>query len=131
VAEMNKHKQEVSVEYNWLDEEAEHRDLDVSERERMRVLSKELDKIWSLEEIKARQRARDKQILEGDRNTAYFHAVAKHRNRKKRIDNIKGLNGMVTKTSEILKVATNYYKELFSWENRGVVSLDSQFWDNS
>jgi hypothetical protein len=38
---------------------------------------------------------------------------------------------MVTETPEILKVATNYYKELFSWENRGDVSLDSQFWDNS
>jgi hypothetical protein len=50
---------------------------------------------------------------------------------KKRIDNIKGLNGMVTETPEILKVATNYYKELFSWENRGDVSLDSQFWDSS
>jgi hypothetical protein len=79
VAEMNKHKQEVYMEYNWLGEEAEHRDLDVSERERMRVLAKELDKFWSLKKIKARQSARDKQILEGDRNTAYFHTVVKHR----------------------------------------------------
>jgi hypothetical protein len=51
---MNKHKQEVAMEYNWLDEESEHRDLDANERERMKSLDRELDKIWSLEEIKVR-----------------------------------------------------------------------------
>jgi hypothetical protein len=127
---MNKHKQEVAMEYNWLDEESKHRDLDANERERMKSLDRELDKIWSLEEIKVRQRARDKQILEGDRNTAYFHAVANHRNMKKRITSIKGPHGIVTKTSGILKVVATYYKDLFSWENRGAVTLDNQFWDN-
>jgi hypothetical protein len=94
-------------------------------------IPEELEHICSLDEIKIRQRARDKQILEGDRNTTYFHAIANHRNRKKRIDRLRGPNGMVTETSEILKIAANYYKELFGWEDRGNTSLDSHFLEAS
>jgi hypothetical protein len=70
----------------------------------MKTLAKELDKIWALEEIKARQRTRDGNILEGDMNTAYFHAIANQRHRKKKINYIRGPTGMVHGTGEILEV---------------------------
>jgi hypothetical protein len=38
---------------------------------------------------------------------------------------------MVTETSEILKIAANYYKELFGSEDRGNTSLDSHFLEAS
>jgi asparagine synthetase A len=62
----------------------EHRELDCDERVKMKALTGELDKLWALEEIKVRQRSRDRIISEGDRNTAYFHAIANYRWREKK-----------------------------------------------
>jgi hypothetical protein len=72
VAEMNKYKRIVAVEFNHLDLEAENKMLDRDERLRMKELAKELDQIWALEEIRARQRSRDRNILEGGSKYCLF-----------------------------------------------------------
>jgi hypothetical protein len=124
---LNKHKQSVAAEYNLLDLEAKARDLEDDEKVRLKDLAKELDKLWALDEIKARQRYRDRNILEGGRNTSYFHATANHRFRKKRIETLKGRDGLVHETDEILRIAADYYKDLFRKEDRGHFSLVENF----
>jgi hypothetical protein len=96
---------------------------------RMKVLARKLDRFWALEEIRARQRSRDRNILEGDRNTAYFHALANHRARKKKIAGLEGPSGFVQDNQGILKIAADFYKNLLKGESRGPFCLDRKFWD--
>jgi hypothetical protein len=93
VTEVNRTKQEIAVEY--YDMEPEVRDLDEDKKNKMKALGGELENIWALEEIKVRQRSRDINILEGDRNAAYFHAIANQRHRKRKTECIRGPERLV------------------------------------
>jgi hypothetical protein len=96
VALLNKSKVKLSQEYSMLDKALEERELDADEWARLKFLEEELDKIWRIEENKIRQRSRDRDLLEGDRNTAYFHAVANYRSRKKHIEYLESPTGHVS-----------------------------------
>ena len=51
----------------------------------MASIMSDLENILNLEEIKARQRSRDRNVKERNKNTTYFQAIANQRARKKRI----------------------------------------------
>jgi len=73
------------------------------------------------EEVKWFQRAKTKNLLQGDNNTKYFHMVANGKRRKTRIFELEQ-EGELIKGQENLKVfITNYYKDLFD-HHREIIS---------
>jgi len=90
---------------------------------------RDLEKIWNLEEIKARQRSRNKNIREGDRNIAYFQAISNQRARKKRIPALETPDGLLEDTKDMLNHAMNFYKHLFGAEENLGVHLGENFWE--
>ncbi|KAJ1291702.1 hypothetical protein BS78_02G335900 [Paspalum vaginatum] len=127
VAALNKEKNELAEIYNTLDKIFDERMLSGGESRKLKEVAGDLDKIWALEEIKARQRSRDRNILEGDRNTTYFQAVANQRSRKKRVDSLIGPEGIVSDQKGMMDIAVNFYKELFAAESRENCSLCENF----
>jgi mannosylglycoprotein endo-beta-mannosidase len=112
-----------------LDILSETQPLSPGAKKQMKSIAGELQKIWRNEEIKSRQRARERDILEGDQNTKYFHAMANKRRRKKQIVSLEGPSGEVTTTEGILNIAVDYYKSLFGSEARMDIDLSEDFWN--
>jgi len=127
-AQVRKQKLELLKEYDLLDLKYENFVITEMERNRMKEIVKDLESIWKLEEIKARQRARDRNVKEGDRNTAYFQAVANQRNRKKRISGLEGPDGWIDDNKGMLEHAVDFYRKLFGKEGDSGVKLGQDFW---
>lgn len=93
---LTKHKKELMAEYDRLDILAESQILYGADRERMDSILRELSGIWRKDEIKAIHRSGDRDIMEGGRNTMYFHVVDNQRRRMKLINVLDDLDGPVT-----------------------------------
>jgi hypothetical protein len=128
-ASNKKNKQDLMLEYDILGVFSEENPLSNLEIERMETIKNQINEIWQQEETKAWQRSRDRHILEGDKNTSYFHALANQRRRKKHLAILDGPNGPVSKTKDMLGIAIDFYKNLFSREDRPNISLSNDFWD--
>jgi hypothetical protein len=87
-AERKKSKEKIMDELDGLDRMAEFHQLTAQEFERKKILRGVMDQFWKIEEIKARQRSRKRDIKEGGKNIAYFVAKANKRKRKKCINSL-------------------------------------------
>jgi hypothetical protein len=85
-AERKKRKTKVMREIDGLDTLGEHNTPLLSNKRQ--ELKRELEHIWQIGKIRARQKARDRDIKEGDKDTSYFFALANQRKRKKYISSL-------------------------------------------
>jgi hypothetical protein len=122
-------KRELLKEFEKLDLKYEAGLLRTGDKDRMDLIVQDLESIWNLEEIKARQRSRDRNVKEGDRNTSYFHALANQRARKKRISMLETEDGVLEDTKDMLEHVLLFYKNLFGCEESLGVKLGEDFWD--
>jgi exonuclease III len=106
-ADLRKLKKDMMEEFDLLDIKSESEALSEAELARLKEINLEMKKLWLKEETKAKQHSRDKDILEGDRNTAYFHAVANQRRRKTLISSLEGPEGQTSDLSEMLDIASD------------------------
>jgi hypothetical protein len=126
-AELKKCKHELVLELDKLDLMAEHQEWIEEAYERRKELGVKLDKTWNIEETKAWQRSRDKEIREGDRNTTYFFAKANQRKRKKAISCLEDNGKILSDTGCMIKHVVQFYKTLFGREQRENIGLDDDF----
>jgi hypothetical protein len=107
-----------------LDLKAETQVLNEQELDLRNSLRVRISQLLREEEIKWFQRAKTKNLLEGDNNTKYFQMVANGKRRKTRIYQLEQ-EGRVIVGQEKLKVfITKYYKELFGSSQGNDFSLD-------
>ena len=86
-------------------------------------LQNDLNKILREEEIKWYQRSKERDIKEGDSNTKYFMIKASGRKRKSKIFRLIQDEGIIQGDDNLLKYATNFYKDLFGHVDLPPISL--------
>lgn len=96
---------------------------------RMNSIMRDLENILTSEEIKARQRSKDRNVKEGDKNTTYFQAIANQRARKERINFLESDEGLLEDNQSMLDHVIDFYKKLFGLEKNLGVKLSEDFWE--
>jgi hypothetical protein len=72
-----------------------------------------LDKALDRQEEFWREKARINWNLKGDRNTAFFHRLAKIKNTNKLISSLKHNNEVISDPSLVVDHVVNYFKNIF------------------
>lgn len=75
------------------------------------------------EMLKWFQRSKEKEIMEGDNNTKYYHAKANGRRRKSIIYSLQQEEILITRQESLVKHITDFYKGLFGPPDRSGISM--------
>jgi hypothetical protein len=92
-SELRNLKKYLMEDYDLLDIKAELEEMSTEEHARPKYIYREMSNLWLREEIKAKERSRDRDIKEGDRNTNYFHTIGNQKRRKMLVHSLDGLDG--------------------------------------
>lgn len=120
---LRKHKQQLLLEIDAIDREANFTDLPPTTWEHRYKLERELIEIYTAEEIYWQKRGGQKWILQGDSNTAFFHKCANGRKRKTLIKSLEEEGRVISDPVELRQHIDAYYKKLFGREQMEGIHL--------
>jgi hypothetical protein len=127
---LKKEKKEIISKLDEIDKRAESVPLSTSELDLCNFLQSRLAQLLREEEIKWYQRAKVKELLEGDSNTKYFHMVANGKHRKNHIFQMHNGDRMLYEDRELKSHITRYYKDLFGPPESSSFTLDEDLRDD-
>lgn len=117
-------KKEISAQINGLDLLAESGPLSYDQRELKKDLDLQLNRLMKQEELKWQQRSKEKDLVEGDNNTKFFHAKANGRRRKNLILSLEQDEGKIKGEEHLMTYITDFYKKLFEQSSNTTISLE-------
>ena len=123
-----RYKMEIMKRITELDEISENRELAQLEWEERYMLEKEILKVLSDEEIQWQRKGGEKWLLDGDRNTGYFHKRATGRKKKMHISALEQGDQMLNTPKQLKKHITDYYKSLFGKVEMADIHLEADMW---
>ena len=112
-----------------LGKKAKNAPLEQNELNLKHVVNERLETLLREEELKWYQRAKVKNLLQGDANTRYFQ-LANGKHRKTRIFQLEQEEGLIYGEVELKKYITKYYKKLFSHPDNNSWSIDESRHDD-
>ncbi|KAM0922736.1 hypothetical protein ACQ4PT_005968 [Festuca glaucescens] len=127
-ASLRLQKSSILGEIQALDHLADSVGLSPQEWSHRYSLEDSLMEIYKGEESFWRQRSRQNWILQGDANTAYFHAIANGRRRKCSIPCLWEGERLLENNKDISSHVYSFYKDLFSAGPHSGVALSEDFW---
>jgi hypothetical protein len=119
--EIKKEKKEITRRVDELDKKAESTMLLPYEVDLRHC---RLIQILREEEVKWYQRAKTNKLLNGDRNTKYFHLVVNGKHRKTRIFQLEDDGQGIRGDDQLKKCITEYYRGMFGHLEDDHLSLD-------
>jgi hypothetical protein len=119
-----KEKKEILNILDLRDKKAEHTPLQADELNVKQCLNNRLTQLLREEEIKWYQRAKVKELLEGDSNTKYFQLVANGKRRKTQNFQLQHEDKTREGDQALKEHITSYYKDLFGAPAPSSFSLD-------
>ena len=96
---------------------------------RKKLIQNELHLLYAEEELQWFQKSHQRWLLQGDQNSSYFHWVANGRRRKNNMLSLKDGEINIEGTDNLLKHATDFYKNLFGPAPGNLVPIDSDMWE--
>jgi hypothetical protein len=110
--EYKRERDTISRHLDYIDKQSEFAELSATDYEYRCYLQNKLNQILREEEIKWLQRAKERDLFEGDRNARYFMIKASGRKRKSEIFRLCQDEGVIEGDKNILVYATGFYKKI-------------------